>query len=90
LTTRAPNPQVRNPERLRALIEASGKSYAQLGRAMGCSKAMVHQLATGLTPGCRPELAARLAAELEVDKTSIFVFYTDALSSTADNRGITP
>lgn len=67
---------------LELLIKDRGHNYSSLARAVGRSKQLIAQLASGARDSCNAETADRLATTLEVAQRDLFLAKIDDESST--------
>lgn len=58
---------------LRALVRQRDFTYEELGELAGCSKGFIGHLIGGFRKTCTPELADRIAEELDVPRDLLFM-----------------
>lgn len=75
---------------LRALMRQRGYSMAQLGTRVGCSKAFIHGLCSGLKHSCSPQLGARIAEALDAPVDLLFAVSPEKINGRKINQNLIP
>lgn len=68
----AASTQLRTPDALRDAMTAKRLTVRQLADRAGCGKTMIGFLRSGARRSCSPELAAKIAAALDIPISELF------------------